>query len=184
MFQTLLVKLAKAFDSQNIPYIVIGGQAVLLYGEPRLTRNIDITLGVDNSYALQIVDLAKTIQLSPAVPDVIQFVKKSNVLPLYDPKTKIRVDLIFSFLEYERQAIGRANPIMLEDYPVKYASVEDIIIHKIFAGRPRDIEDAKSILQRNSNVDRLFIEKWLNELSQSINKNLIKEFHSIFPFEK
>jgi hypothetical protein len=27
--------------------MVIGGQAVLLYGEPRLTRNIDITLGID-----------------------------------------------------------------------------------------------------------------------------------------
>jgi hypothetical protein len=26
--------------------MIIGGQAVLLYGEPRLTRDIDITLGV------------------------------------------------------------------------------------------------------------------------------------------
>jgi len=26
--------------------MVIGGQAVLLYGEPRLTRDIDITLGI------------------------------------------------------------------------------------------------------------------------------------------
>ncbi|MGC9445266.1 MAG: hypothetical protein ACP5E9_10130 [Candidatus Methanospirareceae archaeon] len=26
--------------------MVIGGQAVLLYGEPRLTRDIDITLGL------------------------------------------------------------------------------------------------------------------------------------------
>ncbi len=82
MFQTLLAKLAKAFDSQQIPYIVIGGQAVLLYGEPRLTRHIDITLGVDNSIAQQIEELAKTIHLYPAVEHVDQFVKKSNVLPL------------------------------------------------------------------------------------------------------
>ncbi len=184
MFQTLLVKLAKAFDSQRIPYIVIGGQAVLLYGEPRLTRDIDITLGIDNSTASQIVDLAKTIQLYPAVDDVDQFVKRSNVLPLYDHDTKIRVDLIFSFLEYERQAMERANPVMLEDYPVKYASMEDVIIHKIFAGRPRDIEDAKSILQRNPDFDRTFIELWLHELSISIDKNLVKEFHSILPSGK
>jgi hypothetical protein len=26
--------------------MVIGGQAVLLYGEPRLTRDIDVTLGI------------------------------------------------------------------------------------------------------------------------------------------
>lgn len=29
--------------------MVIGGQAMLLYGEPRLTKEIDITLGVDLS---------------------------------------------------------------------------------------------------------------------------------------
>lgn len=30
--------------------MIIGGQAVLLYGEPRLTRYIDITLGIDTEY--------------------------------------------------------------------------------------------------------------------------------------
>ncbi|MDP1676659.1 MAG: nucleotidyl transferase AbiEii/AbiGii toxin family protein [Bacteroidota bacterium] len=184
MFQTLLIKLAKAFDSQQIPYIVIGGQAVLLYGEPRLTRDIDITLGIDNSTAAQIVDLAKTIQLYPAVDDVDRFVKKSNVLPLYDHVTKIRVDLIFSFLDYEQQAMGRANPVLIEDYPVKYASLEDVIIHKVFAGRPRDVEDVKSILQRNPSFDRSFIELWLHELSKSVDKNLVKDFHSILPSGK
>lgn len=179
MFQSLLVKLAKAFDSQQIPYIVIGGQAVLLYGEPRLTRDIDITLGVDNSIAPQIEELAKTIDLYAAVEHVDQFVKKSNVLPLYDTDTKIRVDLIFSFLAYERQAMDKANPVILEGYPVKYASLEDIIIHKIFAGRPRDIEDAKGILQRNPAFDRTYIEFWLKELSKSVDKNLLREFHSI-----
>ncbi|HAP35689.1 MAG TPA: hypothetical protein DCQ28_06985 [Bacteroidetes bacterium] len=110
-----------------------------------------------------------------------QFVQRSNVLPLYDQNTKIRVDLIFSFLAYERQAMERANPVLVEGYPVKYASLEDIIIHKIFAGRPRDIEDAKSILQRNPGFDRSFIELWLRELSTSIDKNLIKEFQTILP---
>lgn len=27
--------------------MIIGGQAVMVYGEPRLTKDIDITLGVD-----------------------------------------------------------------------------------------------------------------------------------------
>lgn len=151
----------------------------MLNGEPRLTRDIDITLGIDNSTADQIVDLVTAIQLFPAVDNVDQFVQRSNVLPLYDHNTKIRVDLIFSFLEYERQAMGRANSVLIEDYPVKYASLEDIIIHKIFAGRPRDIEDAKSILQRNPDFDRVFIKSWLKELSKSVDKNLVKEFQTI-----
>ncbi len=45
MFQRLLERLSKKLVKSNIPYMVIGGQTVLLYGEPRLTRGIDITIG-------------------------------------------------------------------------------------------------------------------------------------------
>lgn len=47
MFEETLAKIAGSLDRHDIPYMVIGGQAVLLYGEPRLTRDIDITLGVN-----------------------------------------------------------------------------------------------------------------------------------------
>ena len=46
MFQQLLVELARALNRREIEYMIIGGQAVLIYGEFRLTRDIDITLGV------------------------------------------------------------------------------------------------------------------------------------------
>ena len=46
MFERLLKKIAIQLKKGAIPYMVIGGQAVLLYGEPRLTRDIDITLGM------------------------------------------------------------------------------------------------------------------------------------------
>lgn len=46
MFEELLKRIAAALDAAGIPYMIIGGQAVLLYGEPRLTRDIDLTLGI------------------------------------------------------------------------------------------------------------------------------------------
>jgi hypothetical protein len=47
MFEETLIKIANFLNHLSIPYMIIGGQAVLLYGEPRLTRDIDITLGID-----------------------------------------------------------------------------------------------------------------------------------------
>jgi len=38
MFQKLLKKIANELNAHNIPYMVIGGQAVFIYGEPRLTK--------------------------------------------------------------------------------------------------------------------------------------------------
>ncbi|HBF42977.1 MAG TPA: hypothetical protein DDW42_04985 [Desulfobacteraceae bacterium] len=46
MFKNLLKKIAVEMKKSNLPYMVIGGQAVLIYGEPRMTKDIDITLGV------------------------------------------------------------------------------------------------------------------------------------------
>jgi hypothetical protein len=45
MFETLLERIALALEQAAVPYMVIGGQAVLLHGEPRLTKDIDVTLG-------------------------------------------------------------------------------------------------------------------------------------------
>lgn len=179
MFQSLLVDLAKQFDSHAIPYMVIGGQAVLLYGEPRLTRDIDITLGVDNTSLGVVVALTEKIKLKPAVENVSEFVGTSNVLPLIDQATHIRIDLIFSFTPYERQAMERVQTIHVEQYPVRYASLEDIIIHKIFAGRPRDIEDVKGILARNAVYDSTYIHKWLKEFSSALGKDFTALFQEI-----
>jgi hypothetical protein len=41
MFEELLIRIAKALDNNYIPYMIVGGQAVLLYGEPRLTKDIE-----------------------------------------------------------------------------------------------------------------------------------------------
>jgi len=46
MFDKILARLGATLNESNLPYMIIGGQAVLLYGEPRLTRDVDITLGV------------------------------------------------------------------------------------------------------------------------------------------
>jgi len=45
MVESLLRKISVGLEKRGIPYMVIGGQAVLIHGEPRLTRDIDITLG-------------------------------------------------------------------------------------------------------------------------------------------
>lgn len=47
MYAELLSRIALALKKAKLPYMIIGRQAVLIYAEPRFTRDIDITLGVD-----------------------------------------------------------------------------------------------------------------------------------------
>ena len=136
MFKKLLKKMALELDRRGIPYMVIGGQAVLLYGEPRLTRDIDITLGITTERLDQILEMIDAIQLKPLV-DPHDFTLQTMVLPCRNHENDIRVDFIFSFSPYEHQAMERVRPVEIEGSAVKFASAEDLVIHKVFAGRPR-----------------------------------------------
>jgi predicted nucleotidyltransferase len=173
----LIENIAGILDRLEIAYMIIGGQAVLLYGEPRLTRDIDITLGANVDRFNDLLKLSEELNLTPAAQNVEDFVKRTMVLPLIDKDTELRVDFIFSFTEYEKNAIERAKEFKIKNRPVKFASVEDIIIHKIFSGRPRDLEDIKGILEKNKDLDKDYITKWLKEFDKTCNDNFLKTFN-------
>jgi predicted nucleotidyltransferase len=78
------------------------------------------------------------------------------VLPTLDDRSGIRVDFVFSFSPYEHQALARAKRIELQGTLVTFVALEDLIIHKASAGRPRDIEDIKAILIKNTAYDSTY----------------------------
>ena len=179
MFQRLLKKVSLQLKKDSIPYMVIGGQAVLLYGEPRLTKDIDITLGVGVRELNKLKETISSLGLKILVERDEEFVERNMVLPTLDEKSGIRVDFIFSFSPYERQAIERAKDIKLGRSLVRFASLEDVVIHKVIAGRARDLEDIKSILLKNQNYGSDYIEKWLKEFDKSLTEQFLKIFREI-----
>ncbi len=180
MFEEILSRLGARLKQSHLPYMVIGGQAVLLYGEPRLTRDIDITLGADIDRLDELLSLSRDLNLKPLPNDPSTFVKETMVLPCLDESTGIRIDFIFSYTPYETEAIGRAKKKSIKGQDVFFASAEDVIIHKVFAGRPRDLEDVRSILLKNSDLDLGYIEKWLKEFDASADENyFLKVFETI-----
>jgi len=136
-FETLLAKISNALEENNIPYMVIGGQAVLIHGEPRFTRDIDITLGIDTNQVERIFKIAHELSLKPIEDATEAFVKRNALLPVEEQETKIVIDFIFSFLPYERQAIQRARPIFIGTAPVRFATAEDTIIQTLCRATPR-----------------------------------------------
>jgi hypothetical protein len=180
MFKELLIILARSFQAQNIPYMIVGGQAVLLYGEPRLTRDIDVTVGLGPDRLDEILALAGNIPLKILPANPREFVASTMVLPLESENSGIRVDIIFSFTPYEKEALARANEVRLENEMVRFAAPEDVIIHKLFAGRSRDIDDAKTIMARQKKIDAGYIINWLTSFDRTFpEKRLLDLFKGL-----
>jgi len=179
VFEELLSQLALALDRAALPYMVFGGQAVLLYGEPRMTRDIDVTLGVDTSQAPAVLRVIEELQWRILVDQVEEFLRQTFVLPVMDPKSHIRIDFVFSLTEYERQAIQRGRMVRLGGVDVRFVSLEDLIVMKVISGRPRDLEDVASVVRKNPGFDQTHVRRWLREFDSELDGHFVETFEQV-----
>jgi hypothetical protein len=151
------------------PVMVIGGLAVAVRGRPRMTRDADITVGFDKSELPRVLEAAAAAGFSSRIDEPETFVAKTGVLPLARASDGWEVDLIFAGSPYEHEAITRATAEDLQGVTLPVISAEDLVIHKVVAGRPRDMDDASAIVARQgAKLDRTLVLEFLVGLAEAV----------------
>jgi predicted nucleotidyltransferase len=107
------------------------------------------------------------------------FVQQTLVLPCRDPETAIRLDFIFSFSPYERQAVQRARRVTIGQAQIRFATVEDVIILKVVAGRPRDLDDVRGMLAKNPQAELHYVREWLAQFEAAISEPVLQRFDEL-----
>jgi len=172
MFDELFSRIASSLKRHNVPYMITGGQAFLLYGKPGLIRDIDVIIGLDARCINLLLSIVREMSLKPLPDDPKAFVKQTMVLPALDEPSGMRVDFIISSSPYEEQALRRARRVRINDSPLCFASPEDVIIHRALSGQPFDMADVKSILvSQGGNLDIPYIRHWLGEFESASGKH-------------
>lgn len=161
MFAAILSALGAALDEAGIGYMVVGGQAVLVRGEPRLTADIDVTLAAGPEAVPRLLGVLVDLRMHPLPSDPLAFAKQTMVVPAVDDASGVRIDLILSWTPFEAQAIGRAEPVTVDGHTYRVATAEDLVVMKVLAGRPRDLEDVAGVLVRHPDLDTGYVERWL-----------------------
>jgi predicted nucleotidyltransferase len=162
-----LAALTRELERRGLRFMLIGGQAVLLHGRPRFTEDVDVTLDAGPDRLPIVQEACAALGLAPLAEDPETFARRTFVLPVRHPASRIRVDFIFSTTPYEAQAVARATRVPLAGARVPFATAEDLLIHKLFAGRPRDLEDAEGIVRRRgAELDWTYLERWVGEFAR------------------
>jgi hypothetical protein len=159
-FQTLLTQ-------WNWKFCIIGGIAVLRWGEQRFTRDVDLTVfsgfGREEDFIAPILDAG----YQGRIPDVRAFALKNRVL-LLDSPGGIPFDVALGGLPFEEQMVDRSTVFEFEPgCRLRTCSAEDLVIQKLFAFRKRDVLDAETIVSKQGNgLDWNYIQRHLSELAE------------------
>jgi len=160
--------LVRWLESEHVPGVVVGGVAASILGRPRMTRDIDALVLLEEEYWDKfLVDGAK-FGFTPRLTDCLNFAKKSRVLLIRHKPSGIDVDITFGALAFEKDAIARAVWFDMEKIRLPLPTPDDLIVMKAIAHRPRDLADIESILDAHPKLNLRRVRRWVKEFSRAI----------------
>jgi hypothetical protein len=128
-------------------FCFIGGVAVQRWGEPRLTQDVDLTVLTGLGNEERFTDALLGV-FARRRSDAREFALRHRVL-LVRTGSGVDVDVAFGALPFEERSVQRASPwVWTSNASLITCSAEDLVVHKVFAGRDLDWGDVERILTR------------------------------------
>jgi hypothetical protein len=156
--------LQRSFDAVGGRGFIIGGVAASLLGRPRMTRDVDGIVLLDDTPIEVYLEVALKEGIEPRIEDVIGFFQRSNVLLLRHVASG--VDVSSGLLPFEHEAFSRSVTVRFRGQRFRLPAPEDLIILKAVACRQKDYEDIRGIVAAHPNLDRPWIERWVREFAE------------------
>lgn len=137
---TALAALSKALDATGIAWMCIGGIAVIAQGVRRTTTDIDVTLRAEGVDLEALVRRLARHGIRPRIPDAVAFARRTQGLLLTHTRSGVDLDVSLAWLSFEHEALAAPATIDFAGVTVPAARPEDLVIYKLFAGRPQDLQ--------------------------------------------
>jgi hypothetical protein len=169
---------------QTGPYrgIVIGGVAASLLGRPRITRDVDALVLIDESRWPEFIAAGARFGFVPRVPDFLAFARKGRVLLFRHEPSQIETDISLGALPFEEEAVARAQSHEVRGIALPLPSPEDLVIMKTIAHRPRDLGDIVGIVDAHPKLDWRRVRRWVRDFAAAMEMpELPRELEKLFP---
>lgn len=164
----LLRDLAAAMEERGLSWYLFGAQAAIVWGSPRLSADVDITAQIEPS-ALDAYVAAMKDNGFDLVSSDADFIAQTRVLPFLHRASRMPLDVVLAGPGLEADFLQRAISVDVDGTLVPVISPEDLIITKILAGRPKDIEDIRGVIhEKTTSLDIERIRTILRLLEQAL----------------
>jgi hypothetical protein len=169
---SLLRALSKTLDAGGYRWYLFGAQAVTIWGRPRLTTDVDVTVEIASTGSEGLVAAlgGAGFQLSEAFS--AEFVRRTRVLPLIHRDSTMPLDVVLAGPGLEEQFLDRVIDVRLGDFAVPVISPEDLVVTKVLAGREKDVGDIRGVLlARGDSLDLGYIRHTLKVIEDAMGQS-------------
>jgi len=178
--ESALADLMGWLDAAHIPSMIIGGVAASVLGRPRLTRDVDALAVLPEADWAEAIRLAPQFNILSRIDNALQFAKRSRVLLMRHTTSGIDVDLTFGELPFERAAVANCENHDVGGIRVRLPRVEDLLVMKAIARRPKDVEDLQGLLAAHPDADVASARRWVREFATAMSTpDMLQEFEAL-----
>lgn len=160
--KSVLLAALEAVESGPFDYLLYGGMAAGLWGEPRYTEDVDFVLFVPERQVVRFLRAAARRGFAVNEDLALQQLQISGWarLPLGEARSPWHLDLTLGDSPFDRSALRRRRAVTLFGRTVWVASPEDLVIYKLVSGRDRDLLDVRRIGERQEALDAAYLRRW------------------------
>lgn len=149
-------------------YAIVGGMAMILRVQTRPTEDVDVVVVLPVARAREVVDRAVARGLAFDPSEFTAFGSAGLVRLWLPPERSAGADLIFADVPFLEEVVRRATPVRTPVGELPVATAEDLLLMKLDANRPDDLEDAIAIKDVCfSSLDRVYLAKQGRDLGLS-----------------
>jgi hypothetical protein len=149
-------------EAGGFEYLLYGGLAAALWGEPRYTEDVDLVLFIPERASYRFLREAAKHGFAVDEDLAIQQIQVSGWarLPFGSAKSPWHLDLTLGDSPFDKSALARRKEVELFGRKVWIASAEDLLVYKLVSMRDRDVMDIHAIVKRQKSLDIAYLKKW------------------------
>jgi hypothetical protein len=156
------LRIANRLDEDSIAYGIGGALALGALGAPRATKDVDLTIFLPEEELPRAFDALERAGLLFDRSEATRDVARIGLFKAH--AGRMVVDVFLS--SHPQYADMKARRVSLEVLGTRlwFLSAEDLCLHKLIYGRPKDLVDLERLIAVRPDIDLAYVRSWLTRM--------------------
>ncbi len=142
-----LRQLLSALNEQAVRYVVVGGYAVGVHAQPRVTKDLDIFIDMSPENAQAVHTALAKFGAPLHNVQATDFLIPTSILRIGVPPICVEIMQQIDGVSFDTAYLSSEEHLVDGDVPARYISAEHLILNKQTAGRLQDLADAEAVVR-------------------------------------